>query len=146
MNGPTLQEGRVEVCFNNTYGSICHDLWNENDAQVVCRELGFSDEGASALSNAYYNSSSGPIYLDNVQCEGDEASLQSCAQNQEVDDCTHSEDAGVRCLGMLQLQVYELYILVSGTASQMTLNNLCFSSHCSNLPGERSPVAGRPSR
>ena len=100
MNGPTSQEGTVEVCFNNTYGSICHDSWNENDAQVVCRQLGFSSENTTALRNAFYNSSSGPIYLDEVKCKGDELVLENCTASHRIDDCTHGEDAGVSCLGM----------------------------------------------
>ena len=93
-----LQEGTVEVCFNNTYGSICHNLWNENDARVVCRDLGFSSENTTALINAHYGSSSGPIYLNNVQCTGDEASLMNCSTVREIDGCTHEQDAGVSCL------------------------------------------------
>ena len=91
----------MEVCFNNTYGSICHDLWNELDAQVVCRKLGFNSTGATALSNAEYGSSSGPIYLDNVQCDGSESSLEYCDHSLEIDQCDHSQDAGVSCLGMV---------------------------------------------
>lgn len=39
MNGsaPSLVlEGRVEICLNNTYGSVCDDLWNEQAARVAC--------------------------------------------------------------------------------------------------------------
>ncbi len=42
MNGfnNSLDEGRVEICINNQYGSVCSHRWDERDAAVVCRQLG----------------------------------------------------------------------------------------------------------
>ena len=98
MDGATAQEGRVEFCNDNTWGTVCDDSWGTADASVVCRQLGFPVTGAVAFSNAAFGEGTGPILLDNVACIGTETRLADCSHNGiGNDNCAHSEDASVRC-------------------------------------------------
>jgi len=40
LDGPTQNGGRVEICYNNQWGTICDSLWDSTDAEVACEELG----------------------------------------------------------------------------------------------------------
>ena len=45
LQGGTTTQGRVEICNNNVWGTVCDDLWGNVDAQVACRQLGFPTTG-----------------------------------------------------------------------------------------------------
>ncbi|XP_078538507.1 macrophage receptor MARCO [Lissotriton helveticus] len=86
--------GRVEVNYNDEWGTICDDEWDINDGTVVCRMLGFS----RAVSTFVAQPGSGKIWLDDVKCTGQESSIFDCPKRPLGDhNCNHSEDAGVQC-------------------------------------------------
>ncbi|KAG7281941.1 hypothetical protein CRUP_002999 [Coryphaenoides rupestris] len=91
-----LCSGRVEVYHNSQWGTICDDSWDLNDAQVVCRQLGCGN----ATATAYFGLGTGPIWLDEVRCVGNESSITDCTHQEfGSHDCNHSEDAGIICDG-----------------------------------------------
>ena len=125
MGGSSDLEGRVEVCSGGVWGTVCDDLWSGVDANVVCGQLGYSNQGmqlichssqyclwqhklsfsmdnttgAIARSRAFFGQGSGDILLDNVGCTGNETRLIDCTNNGiGVHNCVHAEDAGVTCL------------------------------------------------
>lgn len=93
--------GRVEVCYQGNWGTICDDDWDITDATVVCKELGFS-QALAAPHGSYYGAGSDAvaILMDNVQCSGTEATLIDCPfKGWGINDCSHDDDAGVLCGG-----------------------------------------------
>ena len=99
VNGSGPHEGRVEIFHNERWGTVCDDYWTPEDAAVVCRQLGY-DGPAQALRRAKFGEGEDPIWMDNVQCEGDEARLAECPfRGWGVHNCRHREDAGVICGG-----------------------------------------------
>ena len=90
--------GRVEVFYKGIWGTVCDDGWDINDAQVVCRQLGFRN-ASSAPQSAKYGQGSDPIWLDDVGCKGNEASLFDCPHaGWGIENCGHHEDASVVCI------------------------------------------------
>ncbi|XP_027627011.1 scavenger receptor cysteine-rich domain-containing protein SCART1 [Tupaia chinensis] len=89
--------GRVELWHAGSWGTVCDDSWDLADAEVVCHQLGCG-KAIEALQEAAFGPGSGPVWLDEVRCRGSEMSLWGCpAQPWGRGDCTHKEDAGVRC-------------------------------------------------
>ena len=175
VDGPNVREGRVEICINRAWGTVCDELFNDADAVVICLQMEFSDIGtfnyidtlssmyyyvcvilhscmmknatsehllslkscahfcgihnllvflfrihnvlayvynsdycrtcailgATALSEHSYTTDSGPIFLDQVDCRGNEARLLDCDRLRQLGlaRCSHSSDAAVHCEG-----------------------------------------------
>ena len=97
VDGTTDYEGRVEVYHNGEWGTVCADGWDLDDARVVCRQLGYG-QAISARSDAFYGQGSGRIWLDNINCDGTESTIEDCLHSEWGGrNCDHYEGAGVKC-------------------------------------------------
>ncbi|NXJ90079.1 MARCO protein, partial [Corythaixoides concolor] len=87
--------GRVEIFHQGSWGTICDDSWDTHDATVVCRMLGYN----RAVSTFTARAGAGQIWLDDVNCSGYEYSIFDCSKpDWGVNNCSHSEDAGLECV------------------------------------------------
>eukprot|EP00198_Chlamydomonas_reinhardtii_P013344 XP_001702681.1 speract/scavenger receptor, transmembrane glycoprotein [Chlamydomonas reinhardtii] len=105
VNGwPDGSSGRVEVYHNGRMGTVCDDGWDDDDATVVCRQLGF-DGGYAEWGGAFGPGFEWqPIYMTRVACNGTESGLAQCTRwgnrgslKWGNHSCSHWEDAGVTC-------------------------------------------------
>ena len=112
-NGTTQYEGRVEVYYDEQWGTVCDDFFGLEDAEVVCRQLSYGS-ALQSRGRAHFGQPvmASQIWLDDVGCGGTEARLLDCQRVNGGDysgefrfspigdhNCNHSEDVGVVCQG-----------------------------------------------
>lgn len=94
--GPNSREGRVEINYHGTWGTVCDDDFGVREARVICRQLGFN--GTAEVRKNVYPPGTGQIWLDQVACNGTETSIENCVHwHWGEHNCGHTEDVGVRC-------------------------------------------------
>ncbi|ELT87719.1 hypothetical protein CAPTEDRAFT_142319, partial [Capitella teleta] len=95
-NGSNEHEGRVEIAHAGQWGTICDDEFGVEEADVICRSLGYVSGLPTGSEQFGYGV--GRIWLDDVACVGNEDSLEQCRHREwGYYDCSHMEVAGVIC-------------------------------------------------
>ena len=114
--GSRRSEGRLEVFWDGSWGTVCDDSFHHRDASVVCHSLGYT--GSSQFyPMARFGEGNDQIWMDEVQCTGSEATLDQCAHTGFGNhDCEHSEDVGIKCQLPDISREWQLYHVMSNMA------------------------------
>uniref|UniRef100_A0A668A600 SRCR domain-containing protein n=1 Tax=Myripristis murdjan TaxID=586833 RepID=A0A668A600_9TELE len=96
VNGNSLCSGRVEVKSDQSWSSVCEADFDQQDAEVVCRELGCGPP--SVLQGALYGEAEAPMWTKEYQCEGNESSLLDCGSSGSArNTCSPGKAVGLTC-------------------------------------------------
>ncbi|KAL4227454.1 scavenger receptor [Mactra antiquata] len=112
LSGGGANYGRVEISVGGKWGTVCDQSWDNREAGVFCRQLGFTD--GEATRGAHFGRGEGPIWISHLKCTGTEDKLHQCPHRGFSNDfsadwwfplpCeTHSDDAGVFCYKSVKL-------------------------------------------
>ena len=90
--------GTVEIYDEQSkkWKTLCDKKWTKDDADVVCRELGYK-ASAEPLLPKYVDDGTAPIWSHELLCNGSEYSTKKCERAASSPNCTHEDDVGVRC-------------------------------------------------
>ncbi|NXE58116.1 C163A protein, partial [Casuarius casuarius] len=103
VNGGGPCAGRVEVKLGGQWGMVADDIWDMEDTEVVCQQLGCGS-AKSAHDWTCFGKASEPIHLAVVDCQEDESIVWKCTfKGWGLYNGSHGFDVGVVCQGFLQL-------------------------------------------
>lgn len=92
--GNITSQGRVEVLIDGFWRGVCGNKWDLNDANVVCRQLGFKGAIAAVTSSEGYRRQ----WIHDVTCEGNERFLKQCDHIVSSRYCSNYRDACAVCI------------------------------------------------
>ena len=129
-SGPSTSsgEGRVEVCYNNSYWTVCDDRWDSLDAGVICRQLGYAFScmsinlnhsvyfsiilfaASTPLSATTFSNESARSIISGISCQGVEENLFQCHHSEiALQYCNLSVTAGVACQSKTSVKTYHFH-------------------------------------
>ena len=102
-SGLNSAQGRIEIYYEDEWGTVCDEGWDINDGTVVCHQLGYQRALAVTTAASNFGAGSGPIHFLGVACQGSENNLFMCSFSRNVSACLHNQDTGVICAGSYNL-------------------------------------------
>lgn len=99
MGGYKSNEGRLEVKIRGIWGTVCNKGWTKTSSDTICHMLGYKRAIQTTFGIQYNNTSENqPIWLDQVQCIGNEVTIIDCSHGPIGNHlCSHSHDIGMEC-------------------------------------------------
>lgn len=122
--GETCLEGRLEICINNAWGTVCNNLFTSDEANIVCDNLELTGGkcrsclfvdlltqngcllgtrvGSPQLIGNSFGLGSGPIFLDQLRCNTFHSNLLDCPRGVPLGatQCSHTQDVAMQCAGL----------------------------------------------
>nr|XP_033503097.1 scavenger receptor cysteine-rich type 1 protein M130-like [Epinephelus lanceolatus] len=161
VDGTSLCSGRLEVKSNQRWSSVCEADFDQQDAEVVCRELGCG--APSVLQGALYGEVEAPMWTKEFQCGGHESALLDCrSSGSDRNTCSPGKAVGLKCsepvrlvggdchcAGTLEVKREGEWRPVTGSDSPWTLKTAgaaCRDLDCGSAVsvGERKESSARP--
>ena len=101
VGGNSENEGRIEIYYNNTWGTVCDDnrYWSITDSNTVCRQLGYTG-AAGYYRSTFFIDTNVPVWMDRVSCGIYDLCLGKCYFGGFGNsNCRHSQDVFLNCTG-----------------------------------------------
>ncbi|XP_078520260.1 scavenger receptor cysteine-rich type 1 protein M130-like [Lissotriton helveticus] len=102
-DGQSRCAGRVEVYSDGSWGGVCGDIWNEKNAEVVCRELNCGNHERTP-EKLHFGKRIDPVRMSSLRCSTKESHLWQCAQS-STPQCSSNNGAQVICSGHREVRL-----------------------------------------
>ena len=95
-SGKRVSEGKVKVFENGKWSIICATNWTKDNADVTCKDLGFSSGAIENLTTVATGNET--AVSEAYRCTGEEDHLNNCTRSRKIEStCASNEVASVRC-------------------------------------------------
>ncbi|KAJ8264185.1 hypothetical protein GJAV_G00146200, partial [Gymnothorax javanicus] len=138
VDGADLCVGRVEVDHGSSTGTVCNADFDQQDAEVMCRQLGCGVP--KEWGEALFGQGGDRMWTEEIQCRGNESQIYSCptapSQNQS---CSHRDDVGLKCSAYTESRLADGPDRCSGRVELKYLGkwgkvcDACWDSQASNV-------------